>query len=135
MNSLALSLAIAMGHTATQEVRVIASALERACQGDTSCVLDGAVYAERESAWQLTPRPWSWDAKAGLARGPWQLWNAPASLPDQARAWVHLRELSLTRYGDMRGLAGANAAGVRIARARADEAEFLEMTASAWGRP
>ena len=134
MNSLALSLAIAMGHTATQEVRVIASALERACQGDTSCVLDGAVYAERESAWQLTPRPWSWDAKAGLSHGPWQLWGQHGAVDEQARAWVSLRAASLAQWGDLRALAGANDAGVRIARARAEEAEFLEMTASAWGR-
>jgi hypothetical protein len=122
--ALALSLALLLGHTGP-EARAIASALARACGDNVTCVYDGAIYAEHESGWQLRPRAESWDARRGLAVGPWQLWGAPASLPDQARRWVALRAFSLAQYGDLRGLAGANDAGVRIARSRAVEASVL----------
>jgi hypothetical protein len=121
----ALALAVALGHAPTREVRQIASALDRACHGDVQCLYDGAEYAERESSWLANPRPQSWDARAGLARGPWQLWNAPVRLEDQAVRWCSLRAASLAQFGDLRGLPGATPAGVRIARSRAYEANLL----------
>lgn len=48
------------------------------------------VYSHRESHWTISPRPWSWDARAGIARGPWQLWGSAGrlGLEDQARSWL-----------------------------------------------
>jgi hypothetical protein len=49
-------------------------------------------YARRESHFQLAPRAYSWDAKAGLAHGVWQL-HGPAGLASvggQARAWLRM---------------------------------------------
>ena len=47
------------------------------------------VYSYHESHWQTRPRAWSWDARAGKARGPWQLWTGgDEPVESQARTWL-----------------------------------------------
>jgi hypothetical protein len=50
------------------------------------------VLAEHESRFREHPNPSSWDARADLAHGPWQLHGAMglAPLPQQARAELYL---------------------------------------------
>lgn len=112
------------------EARLIIDAAIAACPDD-DCAVDSVFYAIKESSLRMRPPPESWDAKRGLATGPWQLWNAPAGLMAQARAWVALRAESLKRWGDLRGLAGATPAGVRLTRAREAEREDC-LFAAAW---
>jgi hypothetical protein len=78
------------------------------------------VYAYAESRWRLHPRAESWDARAGLARGPWQLWGAVGGMPleVQARAW-----LANVEGG---GLAGVDSSPRRAARRAAYAAALLD---------
>jgi hypothetical protein len=133
MAGLALALAVALGHTSAQAT-LIARAIDQACGGEPACVVDASVYVDHESNYQLTPAPWSWDAKAGKASGPFQLWGAPQGIQAQANEWVRRRAASLAQWGDLRGLAGNTEAGVRVARARAEEARGLVWLAPVWGR-
>jgi hypothetical protein len=111
-----------LGRTPTNEHVAIARALVAACHEDRDCILDGVVYAEHESLFQLSPHAYSWDAKLGLARGPWQLHNAPIRVEDQARKWVALREASLKACGSLALLAsGSCNRGLVLVRARQDE--------------
>jgi hypothetical protein len=50
------------------------------------------VLAEHESRFRQHPNPWSWDARADLAHGPWQLHGAAGlgPLAQQARAELFL---------------------------------------------
>lgn len=51
------------------------------------------VYAWHESRLQLHPRAESWDARAGRAIGPWQLWQGGTlPLEQQAVTWLQLVE-------------------------------------------
>jgi hypothetical protein len=130
MAGLALALALALGHTSAQAT-LIARAIDRACGGEPACVVDASIYVDHESSYQLTPAPWSWDAKSGRASGPFQLWGAPQGVQAQANEWVRRRAASLAQWGDLRGLAGNTDAGRRIARSRAIEARTLACLVSA----
>ena len=61
------------------------------------CLL--AVYARHESGGQLHPRPWSWDARAGLSVGPWQLRPPLSDLPPRRQAIAWLRAVRLSSLG------------------------------------
>ena len=73
----------------SDDARAIATAIDSATDSDE---LRAALvtYAWYESRWQLHPRAESWDALAGLATGPWQLWGSAGhlDLDGQARAWL-----------------------------------------------
>jgi hypothetical protein len=52
-----------------------------------------AVYARHESSGMLTPWPQSWDARAGVSCGPWQMrcvMVAGKAASDQASTWLRL---------------------------------------------
>jgi hypothetical protein len=113
----------------------ILRAIEVACNSDVQCSEDAILYAVHESGLQAEPKlAWSWDAKAGVSCGVWQTPCAtlPKTLVGQARVWVELRRLSLAQFGDLRGLAGANDAGVRLTRHREQEHEDMVFGAT-WG--
>jgi hypothetical protein len=115
----------------------ILRALEAACEGDLDCEEDGVLYAAHESNFQEAPvKLYSWDAKAHLSCGAWQTpcTLKPQSIEEQARTWVYLRKVSLDTWGDLRGLAGANDAGVRLTRAREAEKDDMLFGAT-WGVP
>jgi hypothetical protein len=72
----------------TQEGREIAIAID-AATNDDGLKAHLVVYAWHESRFQFHPRAKTWDALAGIAKGPWQLWvggDGPAWL--QARRWL-----------------------------------------------
>jgi hypothetical protein len=74
-------------------------------------------YSYKESHWQLHPRAESWDARAGKARGPWQLWfGGDADLTTQAVTWL--------RNVQQAGLASVDSSPSRAAR-RAQAAQRL----------
>jgi hypothetical protein len=113
----------------------ILRALDKACGGDVQCDEDGVLYAAHESNFQEAPvKLYSWDAKAHLSCGAWQTpcTLKPQTIEEQARTWVYLRKVSLDTWGDLRGLAGANDAGVRLTRARESEREDMLFGAT-WG--
>ena len=64
-----------------------------------ACVALMVVYGERESGLRAHPRAWSWDARSGLAVGPWQQWGAGGlTLRQQADRWLaSLRVMGLAR--------------------------------------
>lgn len=108
-------------------------AITAACPNE-ACVVDAVVWGAHESSLTALPRPWSWDAHAGISCGPWQTpCSGPRTVDGQARLWVRMRAGSLARWGDLRELPGVNPAGVRIARARAEEAEDVRW-ALEWAR-
>lgn len=113
----------------------ILNALTAACGGDESCEVDGVLYAAHESNFQEAPvKLYSWDAKSHVSCGAWQTPCAlrPKSILEQARTWVALRRASLDTFGDLRGLAGNNDAGVRLTRAREAERDDMVFGAT-WG--
>ena len=78
-------------------------------------------YAWLESGAQVSPRPWSWDAKAGVSCGPWQESCAVVgrlTLGGQARYW--LNELRVA------GLASVDSSKGRAVRRRARALAALE---------
>jgi hypothetical protein len=121
--TLATLIALAMGFAHPSPG--ILSAIDTACRGEPACVADAVVYAAHESSLTELPKPWSWDAHAGISCGVWQ--QPCASLPrtvlGQARRWVALRTESLRRWGDLRAMPGDTVAGRRIALARSEERE------------
>jgi hypothetical protein len=79
-----------------------------------------ATYAWLESGAQVSPRPWSWDARAGVSCGPWQEPCAIVrrlTLGGQARWW--LAELRRS------GLASVDSSKARAERRRALATEAL----------
>lgn len=73
-----------------------------------------AVYARLESGGRVHPQPWSWDARAGVSCGPWQMpCGIRASLRGQAATWL--------RWVAEGGLAGVDSSA-RRARVRSAEA-------------
>ena len=113
----------------------ILRAIEVACDGDFQCGEDAVLYAAHES--NFSPEPghlWSWDARAHVSCGVWQTPCAtlPRTLVGQAKVWVQMRAASLSQFGDLRGLAGATDAGVRLTRAREREHEDMTFGAT-WG--
>jgi len=100
----------------TDDARAIASAIEQATDDD-GLRAHLAVYAWHESGFRIHPRPVAWDALAGKAQGPWQLWTGnTASVGDQARHWLWLVQ---------RGGLAALDSSPRRARHRAQEAQRL----------
>lgn len=129
-----LACASALGHPHPSK-RIIQTIIT-ACEGDVSCSEDAILYAAEESGVQVEPtRAYSWDARAGVSCGTWQTpcKDRDQSLLGRAKSWVHLRAYSLATYGDLRGLAGATAAGVRLTRARESEREDMRFGAR-WGQ-
>lgn len=80
------------------------------------------VSAWHESVFHVNPRPIAWDSRIGLARGPWQEWDATADEPlvTQARRW-----LWMVQRGGYPNLCGYGAAARRHAYQQAREAERL----------
>jgi hypothetical protein len=119
--ALALMCQLSAAECASSDARAIARAVDAATDDDRlRAVL--VVYAHRESHWTVRPRPWSWDARAGVARGPWQLWGPAGSLglTGQASAWLSSVQSA--------GLAGVDSSPRRAAR-RARIAAGLVSTA------
>lgn len=115
----------------------VLAAIERACTNeDDQCELDAVLYAAHESGFDATPKAWSWDAKGGISCGYWQTpcKSLPSTLLGQAKAWVYLRRVSLEEYGDLRGLAGATPAGVRLTVSRQKERQDV-LFAATWAAP
>ena len=80
-----------------------------------------AVYARLESGGQVHPQPWSWDARAGVSCGPWQMpCGVRLGLVGQAALWL--------RWVAGGGLAGVDSSP-RRARVRAREARGWVMRA------
>lgn len=101
----------------------IATAVERekAPASGESHAVDAALlaeYADRESNLSEHPKAWSWDAKAGLSEGVWQLRSylvQGRSLDGQASTWLG----SLRAAGLARGIdSSASRAAHRLAEAR-----------------
>lgn len=102
------------------DARAIAAAVDAATDDD-ELRAQLVVAAWEESSFRLHPRPQSWDAHVGLARGTWQLWHGGDGAPiDQARAW-----LWLAQRGGLAGMCGTGPAAARMAYRRAREAERL----------
>jgi len=100
----------------TDDARAIARAIDAATEDD-GLRAHLATYAWHESRFQRHPRAESWDAIAGRARGPWQLWQGgDTDLLTQARAWLYLVQRG--------GLAALDSSPRRAAR-RAREAQRL----------
>lgn len=101
---------------ATDDARAIAAAIDVATDDD-GLRAHLVTYAWHESSFQVHPRAQSWDALAGRARGPWQLWaGGDASLEAQARQWLFLAQRG--------GLAALDSSPRRAVR-RAREAQWL----------
>ena len=122
LSALLLMCSLSAHSCKSDEARQIASAIDSATDDDRlRSVL--VTYAWLESRWQLTPRPESWDAKAGIARGPWQLWHGgDADLAAQARTW-----LALVQRG---GLAALDSSPVRASRRAAFAQRLLDRTSA-----
>jgi hypothetical protein len=98
-----------------------------ACHADVACSVDASYYAAKESGYQRHPKAVSWDARAGISRGPWQLWNCKTDdVYAQARDWKFRRDVSLKRWGDLRGLAGNTSAGRALTVVRRQEIRQLD---------
>lgn len=84
------------------------------------------VAAWEESRFREHPVPDAWDSRAGIAKGPWQLWHGgEADLVTQARSW-----LWLAQRGGLAGMCGFGPKAARMAYRRATEAaKLLELVA------
>jgi hypothetical protein len=87
-------------------------------------------WAVGESQMQLHPTSYSWDSRAGLSRGVWQLQGATGdAAPDvQAAAWLALLRDGLRRCPDAPGAplsGGCHGAARRIARGRMTQARAI----------
>jgi hypothetical protein len=116
----ALTMMCALGHGACQYARGIADAID-AATADDRLRATLVVYAWEESRFG-TLAPSSWDARADIAHGPWQLWGPAGHLDlrTQARAW-----LWRLQRGGAHNLCGFGRAAKRIAWERALEAQRL----------
>lgn len=105
------------------DARAIAAAVDVATDDD-GLRAHLVVSAWEESGFRLRPRPQSWDAHAGLAKGPWQLWRGgDADVLTQARSW-----LWMAQRGGLAGMCGNGAAAARMAARRGREAmKLLEL--------
>jgi hypothetical protein len=79
------------GAPKTADPRVVDAIVEASLSASLEEVALLTTYAWLESRAQVDPRPWSWDAKAGVSCGPWQ---EPCgvvrrlTLGGQARYWL-----------------------------------------------
>jgi hypothetical protein len=106
-------------------VSAIVTAGQELCQVDEdACRLPIALltlYAWKESEAKEHPRPQSWDAKAGVSCGPWQMRCAMTShmtLTAQARWWLHELRSS--------GLAGLDSSKSRAERRTGEAMAILQ---------
>lgn len=129
---IACASAMGFSHPPADTIR----AIEVACGSDASCQEDAVLYAAHESGFSEGPVAISWDAKAHVSCGTWQTPcnSKDRTVLDRARTWVALRRVSLETWGDLRGLAGATDAGVRLTRYREAEREDMLFGAT-WGVP
>jgi len=104
----------------------VVDAIAVACADEASprtCALTATVWAWHESNFQRHPRPYSWDAKAGRAVGPFQLLASVAdgmTVLQQAREW--LREV---RVAGLVSVCGGGSAGEKITETRLAEVNLL----------
>ena len=115
--ALILACALAPQECHSDDARAIAAAIDAATDDDRlRAVL--VVYAVAESHLRLDPAPMSWDARAGLARGPWQMWSShDLPLAVQARTWL--------RWVQAGGLAALDSSPRRAARRAARAAQLI----------
>ena len=130
---IACASAMGFSHPPADTIR----AIEIACQHEAdplSCGEDAILYGARESGLSEGPKAISWDAKAHVSCGTWQTPcdSTDRTVLDRARHWVRLRRLSLEAWGDLRGLAGATDAGIRLTRYRELERDDMVFGAT-WG--
>jgi hypothetical protein len=110
---LSLFQALSPGAERSVDARVVDAIAEASLGADNEEVALLATYAWLESGGQVNPRPYSWDAMAGISCGPWQMRCVVVrklSLAGQARAW--LRELRVS------GLASVDSSPHRAERRR-----------------
>lgn len=89
MHVLLLALCTLLGVPSTPARVRILDAIEQATIDEREASLL-VVFAWYESRFREHPEPVSWDARADVAHGPWQLWGAHGhdTLESQARAWL-----------------------------------------------
>ena len=86
MTALVLTLCALLGYTRPPLAIVHAIASASATAEDAALLV---VYGVHESGLSEHPRPWSWDARAGVSCGPWQLRCTISSTPEaDARTWI-----------------------------------------------
>lgn len=110
---LAILAIIHPGAERAADARVVDAIAEASMGATTEEVAILATYAWLESGAQVNPRPWSWDARAGVSCGPWQEPCAivrKLTLGGQARWW--LREMRVS------GLASVDSDAKRAERRR-----------------
>lgn len=121
--ALTLMCALHGGACLTTAAHRIAWAIDTATDSD-ELRAQLVVAAWHESGFREHPEPQSWDAHAGIAKGPWQLWiGGDGPLISQARGW-----LWMAQRGGYAGLCGHGQAAARMAYSRAQQAERLLAT-------
>ena len=89
ISALLIMCAIHHGACQTTSAHRIADAIDAVTDSEElRAVL--SVYAFAESGFQEHPAPVSWDARVGLAVGPWSMWNVTSDTPltVQAHRWL-----------------------------------------------
>ena len=92
ISAITLACAISSACCHSSDAVAITNAIDQATDDDRLRAVM-VVYAWAESRLQVHPRAESWDARAGRAIGPWQLWQG-GTLPlnQQAVTWLQLVE-------------------------------------------
>lgn len=111
---LAILTIIHPGAEKSADARVVDAIVEASLGASLEEVALLTVYAWLESGAQVSPRPYSWDARAGVSCGPWQepcVVVRRLTVPGQARYW--LAELRRS------GLASVDSSPKRAERRRA----------------
>lgn len=91
MRALLLSLCALLGVPSTPaRTKILAAIASATTDAHEAALL--VVFAKYESDFSLHPEPLSWDARADVAHGTWQLWGAHGfdSVATQAKAWIWL---------------------------------------------
>jgi hypothetical protein len=86
MIALVLTLCFLLGYR-TPPMRIVHAIADAAQTAEDAALL--VVYGVHESGLSEHPRAWSWDARAGVSCGPWQLRCTLSSTPEaDARTWL-----------------------------------------------
>lgn len=98
---------LAAGQPLSKDATDAADAIEKAVLGDGRPAIGGskefeaaleAVYAKEESGVQRRPKPMSWDARAGISCGMWQMPCQIVKNLDlwgQAKFWLYMMRMAL----------------------------------------
>lgn len=113
LSALTLACVLYSGQCKADDVRRVADAID-ASTDDERLRAIMVIDAGFESGLRVHPRPVSWDARIGLAVGPWQMWSVTQDTPliTQARRW-----LWMLQRGGLASLCASRARAYRIAAA------------------